>query len=222
MVIVRSLATLLAVNLSAAGLAACGDSGGASTTSALPFGCKEVPRPKPKRVELPRPRREVPPDSKLEATVDTSCGSFGIALDAATSPRTVSSFVYLARKGAYAGTSFQRIVPGFVIQGGDPTESGEGGPGYSVTEAPPPNTEYTRGTVAMVKPQLAPRGRSGSQFFVVTAADAGLPPNYAVLGKVSSGWPTVRRIASLGDPASGQIGTPRATVAIRRITVSSR
>ncbi len=221
MPIVRSFATLMAMNLSAAALAACGD-GGAPATSALPSGCKEAPEPKPKRVDLPRPSREIAPGSKLEATVDTSCGSFAIALDAATSPRTVGSFVYLARRGAYAGTSFQRIVPGFVIQGGDPTETGQGGPGYSVTEAPPPHTEYTRGTVAMVKPQLAPRGRSGSQFFVVTAADAGLPPNYALLGKVSSGWRTVRRIGRLGDPASGQAGTPRGTVAIRRITVSSR
>lgn len=222
MPIIRSAATLIAMNLSAAALAACGDGGGAPTTSALPPGCKEVPKPKPRRVDLPRPSRAVAPGSKLEATVDTSCGSFAIALDAATSPRTVGSFVYLARQGAYAGTSFQRIVPGFVVQGGDPTETGEGGPGYSVTEAPPADTEYTRGAVAMVKPQLAPRGRSGSQFFVVTAADAGLPPNYALLGKVSSGWRTVRRIDRLGDPASGQVGTPRGTVAIRRVTVSSR
>ena len=87
-----------------------------------------------------------------------------------------------------------------MIQGGDPTETGDGGPGYTVTERPPPSTQYTHGTVAMAKTAVAPPGQSGSQFFVVVATDAGLPPNYAVVGRVSSGWDVVSRIASLGDP----------------------
>lgn len=134
----------------------------------------------------------------------------------------MSSFVHLARKGVYDGTSFQRIVPRFVIQGGDPTETGDGGPGYTVTERPPPNTQYTHGTVAMTRTAVAPPGQSGSQFFVVVATDAGLPPNYAVVGRVNSGWDVVSRIASLGDPASGDTGTPKAAVAIRRVTVRPR
>ena len=154
------------------------------------------------------------------AAVDTSCGSFEIALDARDSPKTVSSFVYLAREGLYDDTTFHRIVPGFVIQGGDPLGTGRGGPGYSVDEPPPSNAEYTRGTVAMAKTAIEPPGRSGSQFFVVTAADAGLPPEYALLGEVSSGEDVVDRIAKLGDPASGDAGTPLATVVIRKITVS--
>ena len=154
------------------------------------------------------------------ATVDTSCGSFEIALDARHSPRTVSSFVHLARQGLYDDTTFYRIVPGFVIQGGDPLGTGNGGPGYHVDEPPPSNLEYTRGTVAMGKAASEPPGRSGSQFFVVTAADAGLPPSYALLGQVSSGEDVVDRISKLGDPASGQEGTPRATVVIRKITIS--
>jgi len=94
-----------------------------------------------------------------------------------------------------------------------------GGPGYTVTERPPPSTQYTHGTVAMAKTAVAPPGQSGSQFFVVIAADAGLPPNYAVVGRVTSGWGAVNRIATLGDPDSGDAGTPRATVAIRKVTV---
>ena len=106
-----------------------------------------------------------------------------------------------------------------MIQGGDPLGTGMGGPGYSVDEPPPANAEYTKGTVAMAKTAAEPPGRSGSQFFVVTAADAGLPPDYALLGEVSSGMDVVERIASLGDPASGQTGTPLATVVIRTIAV---
>ena len=74
----------------------------------------------------------------------------------------------------------------------------------------------------MAKSSVEPSGRSGSQFFVVTAADAGLPPQYAPLGRVSSGSRVVRRIESVGDPSSDQVGTPRAPVVIRRITVSAR
>jgi cyclophilin family peptidyl-prolyl cis-trans isomerase len=154
------------------------------------------------------------------AAVDTSCGSFEIALDTRHSPKTVSSFVYLARQSVYDDTAFHRIVPGFVIQGGDPLGTGRGGPGYSVDEPPSRNVQYTRGTVAMAKTATEPPGRSGSQFFVVTAADAGLPPQYALLGEVSSGEAVVDRIARLGDPTSGQAGTPLAIVVIRRITVS--
>jgi peptidyl-prolyl cis-trans isomerase B (cyclophilin B) len=131
----------------------------------------------------------------------------------------VSSFVYLARKGIYDDTIFHRIVPNFVIQGGDPLGTGTGGPGYTVDEPPPPNVEYRRRTVAMVRTQAEPPGRSGSQFFVVMAADAGLPPSYALLGRVISGMGVVDRIGSLADAASGDTGTPRATVVIRKIAV---
>jgi cyclophilin family peptidyl-prolyl cis-trans isomerase len=221
MPIARSVGTLLAMNLSAVALTACG--GGGSTTSAsLPAGCQQATKPKPKRVRLDPPTAQVPRSARLQARVSTSCGDFEIALDAAAWPKTVSSFVHLARKGVYDGTSFQRIVPRFVIQGGDPTETGDGGPGYKVTERPPPTTQYRRGTVAMARTAVAPSGQSGSQFFVVVAPDAGLPPNYAVLGRVVSGASVVNRIASLGDPASGDAGTPKATVAIRRVTVTPR
>ena len=221
MPIARSLGTLVALNLSAAALSACGGGGSSSTSSALPSGCQRVPAPKPKQVQLRPPSARIPSNARLTARVETSCGTFSIALDPAVSPRTVSSFVHLARKGVYDDTSVQRIVPAFVIQAGDPTETGRGGPGYSVTEPPPPSTQYRKGAVAMSKTSVEPPGRSGSQFFVVTATDAGLPPHYAVLGKVVSGWDTIRRISSLGDPASGQVGTPRATVIIRRVTVKA-
>jgi peptidyl-prolyl cis-trans isomerase B (cyclophilin B) len=202
-------------------LASCGGGGGGgSTAAAIPAGCQKVEQPPPKHVNLKPPHTRIKPSKKLVAAVDTSCGTFEIALDAKDSPKTVSSFVYLARKGIYDDTTFHRIVPNFVIQGGDPLGTGMGGPGYSVDEPPPANVQYLRGTVAMAKTMAEPPGRFGSQFFVVTAADAGLPPQYALLGKISSGRDVVDRIASLGDPATGQTGTPRVTVVIRKIAVS--
>src|SRR4051794_26505044 len=202
-------------------LAACGGGGSSTSTGAsLPGGCEQVSKPAPKKVQLKKPKQTVTAGEKLTATVDTSCGPFDILLDTSSSPKTVNSFAYLAKKGLYDDTAFNRIVPHFVIQGGDPLENGRGGPGYTVVETPPRNASYRMGTVAMAKSQVAPRGESGSQFFVVTAADAGLPANYAILGKVSSGFDVVKKIGTLGDPKSGSTGTPLATVLIRRITVS--
>ena len=132
----------------------------------------------------------------------------------------MSSFVHLAREGVYDDTIFHGIDPNLVIQGGDPLGTGMGGPGYHVDEPPPSDAEYTKGTVAMAKTAVEPPGRSGSQFFIVVAADAGLPPAYALLGEVSSGQDVVERIAEPGGPRQRQSGTPLATVVIRTITVS--
>jgi peptidyl-prolyl cis-trans isomerase B (cyclophilin B) len=220
-VLARAAATDCILAFAALALAACGGGGGGdSTAAALPQGCQQAQKPPSRDVSLKRPQQKVDPSRRLVATVDTSCGRFEITLDAAHSPRTVSSFAYLAGKGVYDNTTFHRIVPNFVIQGGDPLGTGTGGPGYFVDEPPPRNAEYTKGTVAMAKTQAEPPGRSGSQFFVVVAPDAGLPPQHAVLGRVLSGRGVVERIASLGDPASGEAGTPLATVVIRKLTVA--
>jgi cyclophilin family peptidyl-prolyl cis-trans isomerase len=198
-------------------LASCGGGGGGDESGvSLPPGCQGVEKPAPKHVKLKRPQAVTGPGS-VNVAVETSCGAFDIALDPRRSPKTVASFAYLVRKGVYDGTVFHRIVPDFVVQGGDPTGKGTGGPGYFVDEPPPPDTEYTKGTVAMAKNAAEPPGRSGSQFFIVVAADAGLPAQYAVLGKVSSGMGVVERIAKLGDPQSGETGTPLAPVVIQRI-----
>lgn len=221
-----AIAALAALAVSLAGCggssSSTGPSSAASTTAAnLPSGCKEVAQPKPKRVHLKRPPQTVRRGDSLSASVATSCGSFEIALDAAQQPKTVNSFVYLAKRGFYDGLDFHRVVPHFVVQGGDPLGNGEGGPGYTVVEHPPAGAVYRRGVVAMAKSQFQPSGASGSQFFVVTApADAGLPPDYAILGKVTSGMDAVNRIASLANPKLGPTGgKPREPVVIDRITV---
>lgn len=217
----RRAVPLLALAGATLALAACGGGGGSTSTGAsLPGGCEQVSKPPPKHRRLSKPKQTVTRSEDLTATVDTSCGRFDIQLDTSTQPKTVNSFVYLSKKGLYDDTTFNRIVPHFVIQGGDPLQNGTGGPGYTVVEPPPHSTTYRMGTVAMAKTAVAPPGESGSQFFVVTASDAGLPPNYAILGKVTSGFDVVKRIGSLGNRASGDTGTPVATVVIRHITVS--
>jgi peptidyl-prolyl cis-trans isomerase B (cyclophilin B) len=202
----------------------CGDdeeeTPSAATEAAAGTACEDVEEPAPKNVELSRPGRLEPPPQGTVATVETSCGNFEIELDVERAPRTTASFAYLVEEGVYGGTAFHRIVPGFVIQGGDPAGDGTGGPGYFVDEPPPKNVSYTRGTVAMAKSPVEPPGRSGSQFFVVTGADAGLPADYALLGKLASGQEVVKRIEELGDPGAGEAGTPTRPVVIERVTLT--
>ncbi len=188
--------------------------GGSDQQSSIAPGCEAVPQPRPKSVDLAAPPQRVHRGEKLTAVIKTSCGRFDIALDTRRAPRTTNSFAYLARHGVYDGLTFHRISPG-LIQGGDPSGEGTGGPGYRVDEAPPPNLAYTRGVAAMARASAEPPGRSGSQFFVVVGADAGLPPDYAMLGRVSDGFDVVKRIAALGT-ASGE---PRQTVLIKKVTI---
>ena len=201
-------------------LAGCGSvDEGESTSPAAAGDCAQVEPPAPKDVSFKKPGQVLSRGEPATATVETSCGSFRIALDTERSPKTANSFAFLAEQGLYDGTTFHRIAPGFVIQGGDPKGNGTGGPGYTVVEPPPRNTVYRDGLVAMAKTSVEPPGASGSQFFVVTApADAGLPPDYAVLGKVSEGGDVVRAIGELGDPASEK---PTQTVNIDKVTIDA-
>jgi peptidyl-prolyl cis-trans isomerase B (cyclophilin B) len=109
-----------------------------------------------------------------------------------------------------------------VIQGGDPTAGGSGGPGYSTTDDVPADAAYGAGVVAMAKAGNEPAGTAGSQFFVVTGGDAGLTPDYALLGKVTKGMDVVQAIGELGDPASGGTGTPLQSVVIEGTKVRER
>jgi cyclophilin family peptidyl-prolyl cis-trans isomerase len=205
-------------------LVGCGggksDETGTTTTAAATTdasGCTTVDQPKPAEREEPAPKQKLDPAKKYTVTLQTNCGSFSIDVAVKTSPATAASFVNLARKGFFDHTIFHRIVPGFVIQGGDPTASGLGGPGYKTVDKPPASTKYTLGVVAMAKGADEPAGTSGSQFFVVTAQDAGLPPDYAVLGEVTKGLDVVNHIGELGDPGTEQ---PIQIVEIQKATVS--
>lgn len=157
-------------------------------------------------------------------TVVTNCGTFAFTLDVKQSPKTSSSFYYLVKRGFYDGLTFHRVAAGFVIQGGDPAGNGSGGPGYTVVEAPPQNTQYVLGDVAMAKTQTQAAGASGSQFFIVTAPNvtqsAGLTPDYALAGKVSSGIGVVEKIGSLPTNPP-QDGAPTRPVVMSSVTVST-
>lgn len=226
-----ALLSLLSLSLIAAG---CGDdeepSSGSEaqetqtqelTEAAPPPGeCTEVdaPAPKPDGGQK-RPSARLDEDKVYAVEIETNCGAFTIRLDQKTSPATAASFAALARKGFLDGTIFHRIVPGFVIQGGDPTGTGTGGPGYSTVDRPPADAAYTKGVVAMAKSAQEAPGTAGSQFYVVTGADAGLPAEYALLGKVTEGLDVVAKIGELGDPATEQ---PVQVVLIEKATVSER
>ena len=203
-------------------LAACGDDDDEpASTAATEDECVPAEQPEPKSVNFGRPERVLAPGEAARGTVETSCGTFVIELDTDEWPKTANSFAFLAEHGLYDHTWFHRIVFDAFIQGGDPLGDGTGGPGYTIQEEPPPNTEYLRGIVAMAKTPVEPPGTSGSQFFIVDQADAGLPPDYAVLGRVVDGIDVVSRIAALGDPASAQEGIPTQPVTIDRVTVET-
>jgi peptidyl-prolyl cis-trans isomerase B (cyclophilin B) len=187
----------------------------ASTEEASASGCEEVEAPEPKNVSFKAPKQVLKQGEKATAVMKTSCGTFEIALDTSRAPKTANSFAFLAEEGFYDNLTFHRVAPGFVIQGGDPEGSGLGGPGYTVDEEPPPNLSYTKGIVAMAKSSADPPGRSGSQFYIVTAPDAGLPPEYALVGKVSEGYDVVEKIDALGTPAE----EPKQTVLIEEVTI---
>lgn len=200
-------------------LAACGGSSKQAETTATttPGGCAAVTASTAQVRNRTKPAKLLDASKTYDVTLKTNCGSFVIRLAVKTSPATAASFVSLVRSGYFDKTAFHRIVPGFVIQGGDPTGTGGGGPGYTTVDKPPADTHYTFGLVAMAKTQTEAAGTSGSQFFVVTGADVGLPPDYAVLGNVVSGVPVVRRIGKLGDPSTEQ---PTETIELERARVS--
>ena len=213
----RALIALIAVLVLVAG---CGggddDATGAGDDTTGATECADVDAP-----EAREPERGEAPLAFLEASktytliFDTSCGSFTVTLDPELAPKTAASLVALANAGYFDDTIFHRVVPGFVIQGGDPTQSGGGGPGYSTVDVPPAGSAYTQGVVAMAKSGVEAPGTSGSQFFVVTGADAGLPPEYAIVGEVTDGMDTVLRIDALGVGD----GPPSQPVVVNTVTV---
>ena len=191
-------------------LAGCGggNSGSSPTTTAPPEtttsaqtaagGCTNATQKSHNRT-LSNEHLKLDASKTYRLVFDTNCGSFTVTLNQKLAPNATGSLVSLAKRGFFDDTFFHRIVPGFVIQGGDPTGTGTGGPGYETHDTVPADAKYTHGVVAMAKTATEPDGTAGSQFFVVTSADAGLPPQYAVVGKVTSGLDVVDRIGKLGN-----------------------
>lgn len=190
-----------------------------ATTTAADGGCASVEAPAPREDGgATQPTERLDPEKTWTLRFETSCGAFVVTLDTTAAPATSASLVSLAEQGFFDDTVFHRIVPGFIIQGGDPTQSGTGGPGYSTVDAPAPTATYGKGAVAMAKTQAEPAGTSGSQFFVVTGDDVALPPDYAIVGEVTEGMDVVELIGTLGDPATEQ---PLQPIVVESVTASS-
>ena len=183
-------------------------------------GCTDVEAPAAREDGgATEPKQRLDPEKTYKLVFKTNCGSFTVMLDLDSAPATAASLVSLAKAGFFDDTVFHRIVPGFVIQGGDPTQTGTGGPGYQTVDPPAADAKYVKGVVAMAKTAAEPAGTSGSQFFVVTGADVGLPPDYAIVGTVTDGLETVERIGALGDPATEQ---PTQPVVIESVSVEEQ
>jgi len=158
------------------------------------------------------PQMAIDPAHSYTATIDTSAGTMTAELFASEAPKTVNNFVFLARDGFYDGVIFHRVISGFMIQGGDPTGTGGGGPGYRFDDEPV-RRKYSRGILAMAN---AGPNTNGSQFFVMHA-DYGLPPNYTIFGRLTSGEDVLDKIASAQTGAQDR---PVAPVTINSVTIA--
>ena len=132
-------------------------------------------------------------DGDYSATLHTTLGDIAVEFLAGDAPRAVNNFVFLAGEGFYDGVVFQRVIPGFMIQGGDPTGTGRGGPGYKFRDELEGSGGYSRGTMAMAN---AGPNTNGSQFFIMHA-DYALPHNYTIFGRVTAGMEVIDAIAAL-------------------------
>ena len=158
------------------------------------------------------PEMAIDPAKTYTATIETTAGIMTAQLFAAEAPRTVNNFVFLANEGFYTDVIFHRVISGFMIQGGDPTGTGTGGPGYRFDDEPVAR-QYLRGTLAMAN---AGPNTNGSQFFVMHA-DYPLPPNYTIFGKLSAGEEVIDAIA--GAPTGAQ-DRPVDPIAIKSVTIA--
>jgi len=161
------------------------------------------------------PEMVIDPAKRYTATIETSMGTMVAALDAVAAPKTVNSFVFLARDGFYDGVIFHRVIQGFVLQGGDPEGTGRGGPGYRFEDELPKKGAYEIGSLAMAN---AGPNTNGSQFFVISGpSGVRLPPDYSLFGKVVKGLDVVDAIEKV---PTGPGDRPKTDVVINTITIT--
>ena len=161
------------------------------------------------------PEMGIDQTKRYTATMETSMGTMVIALDAVNAPRTVNSFVFLALNHYYDGIIFHRIIKGFVCQGGDPTGTGRGGPGYQYADELPKAGQYQIGSLAMAN---AGPNTNGSQFFLISGpSGVGLPPAYALFGQVVKGLEIVEAMQNV---PTGPGDRPITDVVINSVTIT--
>ena len=155
----------------------------------------------------------IDPSKDYRAEMVTSMGTMTISLDSASAPLTVNSFVFLARYHYYEGIVFHRIIKGFVCQGGDPTGTGTGGPGYKFRDELEGDGTYSRGTVAMAN---SGPNTNGSQFFIMHK-DVGLPHSYTIFGKVTDG---IEAVDAIAESKTDRSDRPQSEVKISKIEIT--
>lgn len=167
------------------------------------------------------PAMQLTPGATYQAVVETTEGKFTVDLLAEQAPLTVNNFVTLARDGFYDDVVFHRIIETFMVQTGDPTGTGRGGPGYRFADELPPALPYEPGIVAMAN---AGPNTNGSQFFICTGDNCkhlNRQPNYTVFGRVSAGIDTVTAIAKtpVGPSPMGEASQPLKDVRIQTVEI---
>jgi cyclophilin family peptidyl-prolyl cis-trans isomerase len=192
-------------------------SGGAHTGSvramATPFPALDGSAPKQQKFSS-APELGIDPSKRYTATMSTSMGDIVIALDPIKAPKTVNSFVFLALHHYYDGIIFHRIINGFVCQGGDPTGTGRGGPGYQFEDELPRAGQYEIGSVAMAN---AGPNTNGSQFFLISGpSGAGLPPQYSLFGKIVKGLDVLDAMQRVSTDRNDR---PHEDVVINSVTI---
>ena len=182
----------------------------------MPIECPAADGSSPKTQKFSEPPPMcIDPNKRYTATMVTNKGTMTIALDAATAPKTVNNFVFLARYHYYDGVIFHRIIPGFVIQGGDPQGTGMGGPGYKFADELPRPGRYEIGSLAMAN---AGPNTNGSQFFIICGmSGVQLPPQYSLFGKVVDGLDTVLQLERVGTAGAG---VPKERVYMESVTIT--
>ena len=172
--------------------------------------------PKRQRFDGPPPMC-IDPAKRYSAEMVTNKGTMQIELDPLAAPKTVNNFVFLARYHYFDGITFHRVIPGFVLQGGDPNGTGTGGPGYKFADELPKPGRYELGSLAMAN---AGPNTNGSQFFIISGPSGmQLPPKYSLFGKVVSGLDVVAAIDALGSPGAGR---PKERIVIESVTVTEK
>lgn len=182
-------------------------------------GCAPAPAGAPNGKQWPaEPALTIDQAATHTATLETTCGTISIALEAAAAPRTVNSFAFLAGEGYFDHTRCHRLTTDgiYVLQCGDPTGTGTGGPGYRFDDENLAGAVYPAGTVAMAN---AGPGTNGSQFFLVHR-DTPLPPNYTPFGRVTAGLDVLTTIAAAGVVGGGPDGKPVADVVLNAVTTA--
>jgi len=169
------------------------------------------------KLQFEKAEQVIKKGKKYKATLKTDLGDITIELFADKTPTTVNNFVFLSQQGFYDDVIFHRTIPGFMIQGGDPTGTGMGGPGYKFADEKFEG-EYTRGTVAMAN---AGANTNGSQFFIMHE-DYALPKNYVIFGKVEAGLEVVDQIATAPTQKTGEGSRPITPVKIKSIEISEK